>query len=354
MAEEQDQSQKTEEPSEKKLSEAQKKGNVVTSREVTHWFMLFAMALAVAIFSGGTSTRLYEGFVGLFASSWQYPIDPASIMQLYRWVVGIVAAAVIGPFAFLILGAIVGTVIQHRPTLSAEKLKPKLSKLSPISGFGRIFGMQNVVEILKTVAKLIIVGAVVLVVVMPEMSLLDTAMTRPIGEILPYIKAITLKLLAAVLSIMFILAIMDYVYQYMSHRKKLRMTKQELKDEFKQTDGDPHVKGRLRQIRLERSRRRMMQAVPDASVVVTNPTHFAVALKYEHGDGGAPKVVAKGADLIAFKIREIAKEHNVAIVENPPLARALFASVELDQEIPPDHYHAVAEVIGFVMQLRQK
>ncbi|MDA5193236.1 flagellar biosynthesis protein FlhB [Govanella unica] len=354
MADDQDDSQKTEEPSDKKLDEAMKRGNVVSSREVTHWFMLMAMALAINISSGDIALRLRGAFVSFFDTADQLSVDPGNLMGLYKWILLLLASTMLLPFGILMAGSIVGSLIQHRPVISAEKLKMSLSKISPIAGFKRIFGMQNVVEILKTIAKLIIIGSVVTALVMPEASRLDQSMTQSLEDILPYVKKLTIKLLTAVISIMFVLAIADYFYQYMSHRKKLRMSKQEMKDEYKQSDGDPHVKGRLRQIRMERSRKRMMQAVPGASVVITNPTHYAVALKYEHGGGGAPMVVAKGADLIALKIREIAKEHKVPIVENAPLARALFASVEVDQEIPQDHYRAVAEVIGFVMKLRQK
>lgn len=354
MSEDQDDSQKTEDPSDKKLDEALKRGDVVSSREVTHWFMLFAMAMVVNISSGDISMRMQNAFVSFLDTADQVSLEPGNLMGIYKWILLLLASTLLLPFGLLMAGSIIGSVIQHRPVLTGEKLKPDLNKISPISGFKRIFGMQNMVEVLKTVVKLIIIGSVVVVIVWPEASRLDQSVTQPLDDILPYVKHLTLRLLGGVIAIMALLAAADYLYQYLQHRKKLRMSKQELKDEYKQTDGDPHIKGRLRQIRMERSRKRMMAAVPEASVVVTNPTHYAVAMKYEHGGGGAPMVVAKGMDHIALKIREIAKEHNVPIVENPPLARALYASVDIDQEIPPDHYRAVAEVIGFVMKLRRK
>jgi flagellar biosynthetic protein FlhB len=162
------------------------------------------------------------------------------------------------------------------------------------------------------------------------------------------------KMLIAVLAVVTVIAALDMLYQKVQHTKQMRMSRQEIKDELKQTDGDPMVKARLRQIRMERARQRMMQAVPESTVVVTNPTHFAVALKYEHDSMDAPELVAKGADLVAKRIREVAEENDVPLVENPPLARALYGGVEVGQPIPTEHYRAVAEVIGYVMQLRPK
>jgi flagellar biosynthetic protein FlhB len=208
-------------------------------------------------------------------------------------------------------------------------------------------------ELLKTILKFIIVGGVVVAILVPKASLLAEMPARDVEAMLPAIYVLTLKLLGGVLAVMAALAGADYLFQRYQHLKRLRMTKQEIKDEYKQTDGDPMVKARLRQIRMERSRKRMMAAVPEADVVVTNPTHFAIAMKYDHGRMEAPKVVAKGVDHLAARIRALAEEHKIPIVENPPLARALYASVDVDQEVPPEHYRAVAEVISFIMKLRR-
>jgi flagellar biosynthetic protein FlhB len=201
------------------------------------------------------------------------------------------------------------------------------------------------------------VGAVAVIagyVALPPLGALDYMIREP-AEYLPHqIFHLMTKLLIGVLSIITVMAIFDYAYQRFSFMKTMRMSKQEVKDENKQSEGDPIVKARLRSIRLNRARKRMMAAVPKASVIITNPTHFAVALVYEMGESSAPKVVAKGADHVAFKIREIAKEHDVPIVENPPLARALYANVEIDREIPPEHYKAVAEIISYVFRLKGK
>ncbi len=354
MSDDQDQSQKTEEPSEKKLEDAHKRGEVVKSREVSHWFMLLAIAIAVGVSAEPATQKLQSAFVGIFSNAHAITMEKGRLMDLYQWILVALASALAVPILMLMFGALAGSVLQHRPSISGEKLKPNLSKLSPVSGFKKLFGAQNFVEFLKTVLKFVIVAAVVAVIVAPELSRLDTAMTWDLASILPYVKYITLKMIGGVLAIMTIMAAADYFFQYMQHRKKLKMTKQEMKDEFKQTDGDPHIKARLRQIRMERSRTRMMAAVPEATVIITNPTHYSVAMKYDLDTMDAPKVVAKGVDHLAFRIRELAKEHKIPIVENPPLARALYAAVDVDREVPPEHYKAVAEVISFVMGLRRK
>jgi flagellar biosynthetic protein FlhB len=213
--------------------------------------------------------------------------------------------------------------------------------------------MRMLVEFGKTTGKLLTVGAAVLIVIWPERDRLDTLMFVPVPELLDLIQIMVFRVFIAVLVVLTIIAALDYSYQKYEHMKKMRMTKQEVKDEHKQTDGDPQVKARLRQIRNERARQRMISAVPDADVVITNPTHYAVAIEYKHGQMDVPRLLAKGVDSVALKIREVATEHNVPIVENPPLARALHAGVELEEEVPPEFYKAVAEVIGYVMKLER-
>ena len=202
--------------------------------------------------------------------------------------------------------------------------------------------------------KLGIVGAVAIMVALPLFDRVSQLPVMSIEDATGFIWTVADRLLIAMLAVMTVIAGLDFLYQKLAHLKQLRMSRQEIKDEMKQSDGDPMVKARLRQIRTERARQRMMQAVPDATVVVTNPTHFAVALRYVHEEMEAPEVVAKGADLIAKRIREVAEENGVPLVENPPLARALFASSEIGQTIPPEHYRAVAEDIGYVMQLKKR
>lgn len=354
MAEDQDQSQKTEEPTEKKLEDAHKKGDVVKSREVGHWFMLVAMTLAMLVSAGPAASLLTESFKGLIANSGQIAVEGDHMMELTANMMWKTGVAFILPVLFFVVAALAGTMVQHKPVFTGERMKPELSKISVTKGFKRLFSSQSIVEFLKTLAKFVIVAAAVALLVAPEAARLEEITTYDVATILPLVQEMAVRMLIGVAAIMAIIAGLDFLYQNFQHRKKMRMTKQEIKDEYKQTDGDPHVKGKLRQLRQERSRQRMMAAVPEADVVVTNPTHFAVAMKYDGDTMDAPRVVAKGADHVAAKIRELATEHSIPIVENPPLARALYAAVDIDSEITPEHYKAVAEVISYVMRLRHK
>jgi flagellar biosynthetic protein FlhB len=262
--------------------------------------------------------------------------------------------ALLPAFALSLVAVFAGPVLQRGFVIATERLHPKLDHLSPMAGFKRIFSLRSVVEFGKSLAKLLIVGAVAAVLLLPELDRLPLLPSFDEFQLLHEMHALALRLVAGVLAVLAALAAFDYGYQWFSFRKSMRMTKEEMKEEYKQTEGDPVVKGKLRQIRQARARQRMMAAVPDASVVITNPTHYAVALKYEAGDRGAPKCVAKGADAIAAKIREVATAHGVPLVENPPLARALYASMDIDEEVPEEHYKAVAEVISYIFRLKGK
>jgi flagellar biosynthetic protein FlhB len=241
--------------------------------------------------------------------------------------------------------------VQHAPVLSIEPVKPKLSKISPFSGLKRLFSATSLVNFAKSLAKLLIVSCVIVVIVWPDRDQLDAIVRLDPAALLAHIQGLAIKLLVGVLAVLSVVAALDYIYQRQVWWKKQRMTVKELRDEYKQLEGDPQVRAKLRQVRIERGRKRMMANVPRASVVVTNPTHYAVALQYEKGMN-APVCLAKGIDAVALKIREAAEAHGIPIVENPPLARTLHASVEVDEEIPQSHYKAVAEVIGFVMRLK--
>jgi flagellar biosynthetic protein FlhB len=240
----------------------------------------------------------------------------------------------------------------HRPIWTTEPMMPKLNRISPMAGFKRIFGKEALVQFVKSLLKFTIVGALLFFVLWPERNRLGTLVQLDPALMMGAIWSLSLKLLGGVLVVFAFVAAADILYQRFTWRQRLRMTREELKQEFKETEGSPEIKAKLRKIRSERLRQRMMAAVPQSSVIITNPTHYAVALKYEAGMN-APVLVAKGLDLMALKIREIATASDIAIVENPPLARALHAQVEIDEEIPEEHYKAVAEVIGYVMRLRR-
>ncbi|MCA6124101.1 flagellar biosynthesis protein FlhB [Bradyrhizobium sp. WSM 1704] len=343
---------KTEDPTQKKLDEALEKGDVVKSQEVNTWFIIAGATLVLSTFSGSVGGGIMMPMRNLIANSWMIRTDGPGLMQLTQSIGYAVVAAVAVPFLMLALAAIAGNMIQHRLVWSGEQLKPKLSKISPGAGLKRLFGKQAVANFLKGLFKLVALGAVMVVVLWPERMRMEAFLRVDPAELLPAITSMTVHLMAAVVAILAAVAIGDYFFQYRTWYERHKMSLQEMKEEFKQSEGDPHVKGRIKQLRVQRAKKRMMAQVPKASVIITNPTHFSVALAYDRSMT-APVCVAKGADAIAFKIREIAKEHDIPIVENVALARALYATVEVDQEIPVEHYHAVAEIIGYVMRLRR-
>jgi flagellar biosynthetic protein FlhB len=250
------------------------------------------------------------------------------------------------------LAALGGNLIQHKFVWSLEVLAPKLSKISPAAGFKRLFSEQALANFAKGLVKLVLIGSVLTALMWPERSRIMALERADLAAVMPLALALALKLLGAVVAIMAVVAMADYLFQYRRWYERQKMSLRELKEEFKQTEGDPAIKGKMRQVRHTKARRRMIAAVPKAAVVITNPTHYAVALQYERGMD-APVCVAKGVDALALKIREVAGEHAIPIVENPPLARALHATVEVDSAIPVEHYKAVAEVIGYVMRLRR-
>jgi flagellar biosynthesis protein FlhB len=351
MADESD-ADKTEDPTQKRLDEALERGDVVKSQEINTWFVIAGATLIMSTFSGSIGGGILVPLRNLIANSWMIHPDGAGLLALTRSLGYAVVTAVGLPFLMLALAAIAGNMIQHRLVWSADPLKPKLSKISPGSGFKRIFGKQAAVNFAKGLFKLTALGAVMAAILWPERHRLEAMVRFDPSALLGVTTSMSLHLMGAVVAMLAIVAVGDYLFQYRSWYERQKMSLQEIKEEFKQSEGDPHVKGRMRQLRQARMKKRMMAAVPKASVIITNPTHYSVALQYERGMA-APVCVAKGVDSMAFRIREIAREHNVPIVENVPLARALYATVEIDEEIPVEHYHAVAEVIGYVMGLRR-
>jgi flagellar biosynthetic protein FlhB len=348
-----EQSSKTEDPSEKKLRDAHEKGNVVKSQEVNNWFILGGSALVFGMLAVPTSQSLFGTFRTLLDNAEKYEVGSQALSQFWASLAGSILMVALIPSIAIAGLAVAANLVQHAPLISTEPITPKLSKINPLQGAKRLFSQEALVNFLKGLIKLAVVSAVLWFVLAPEMDSLETMITLEPGMILKEFMDMAMKIFGAVLAIVTVIAIADYLYQRNRWWNRLKMTVQETRDEYKQQEGDPKVKGRIRQIRMERSRKRMMAAVPQATVVITNPTHFAVALKYDRAMA-APQCVAKGADAIAFRIRELAKQHDVPIVENPPLARALYASVDIDQTIPAEHFKAVAEVIGFVMRLHRK
>jgi len=350
MAEDSD--DKTEDPTQKRLDDAHAKGDVAKSQEVNTWFVIAGGTMVLSTFSGSMGSGILTPMRGVIANSWMIRTDGAGLLDLAQTLTYAVLAAVGVPFLMLALAAIAGNMVQHRLVWSAESLKPKFSKVSPGAGLKRIFGKQAAANFAKGIFKLVAVGGVMAAVLWPERDRLESFLRFDPAAILGATTGMTVHLMGAVVAALAVVAILDYLFQYRQWYERQKMSLQEMKDEFKQSEGDPHIKGKIRQLRQQRMKKRMMAAVPKASVIITNPTHYSVALSYERGMS-APICVAKGVDSIAFKIREVARAHEVPIVENVPLARALYATVEVDSEIPVEHYHAVAEIIGYVMGLRR-
>jgi flagellar biosynthetic protein FlhB len=354
MAEDDDDASKTEDASGKKLGDAREKGDVPMSQEAKSWLMLLGSLVVVSMVAPSSIKRLSNGLQGYFEQAGTVPVDQGSIGAILRDTALTAFLAILLPVVIMAAAGILGTILQIGWLVTAEKMKPDITKLNPLPAFMRIFSMQNGMELIKGFIKMGVVGIVCYIILKPMMISVEHYAGMPMELLLTEIQYLVVRLFLWVTIIMFFLAGGDLFYQRFQFAKKMKMSKQDQKEEFKQQEGDPIVKGRLRQMRFDKARRRMMQAVPRADVVVTNPTHFAVALKYDQSAMSAPIVLAKGADAVAAKIREIAKENDIPVVENPPLARALYASVEIDQEIPPEHYKAMAEVISYVFKLKNR
>jgi flagellar biosynthetic protein FlhB len=351
MADDRDDSQQTEEPTQRRLEEAHKQGDVVQSAEVTTFVILAAGAMSIAIFGSSAAEGFARHFAIFLSEPDQFIVDSGSVMVLLQNVLLSTAAILAPVFGLLMLLAVGSHLIQHRPVFTTERLKPDFSKLNPMNGFKRLFGFDGVMNLVKGLIKIAIVGTATWMVLWPERGRLDGLLGQSPMAMTSVMIMLLMKVLMAALAVLAVIAGGDYFVQRYRFIKRHRMSKQEIKEEFRQTEGDPAVKAKIKQIRTERSRRRMMAQVPDASVVIMNPTHYAVALKYESGVMSAPVCVAKGVDALALRIRAVAEEHDVPVIENPPLARALYAAVDLDEAVPPEHYKAVAQVIGYVMRL---
>ncbi len=352
MAEEQDKSQQTEEPTGKRLSDAREKGQVPNSKEPSTAisFLMIASLLVTGLgdWMFSHSRVLMEQFLsGQAAIEW----TPQGMVDLLVLLAGQLALMVL-PVAIpmVILGMLV-TVMVTGPVFSLESLQPKFSKVNPIAGLGRLFSTKGLAELVKSVLKLLVISSICWYIVEDMLPLALESIRLGVADI-GYIMAQGAVKIAAMVAFLFAgLALADVFYQRWEHTKSLKMSVKEIKDENKETEGDPQVKGKIKQLQREMAQRRMMEDVPKADVVITNPTHFAVALHYERGGTAAPVVLAKGADRLALRIREIALEHKIPIRENKPLARSLFAHVEIGQEIPEELFEAVAVILAEIYRM---
>ena len=341
---------KTLDPTQKKLDDARQKGDVPTAPEMRHAIALAAMLGGLLWLGEGLAIGLMRLSAVTWESAGQVRIDPDGAQRFVGGLFGAVAG-ILAPLVLLLMLAAMATAFSSgRPSFSWTRLAPKWNKISPIGGLKRLFGPQGLVEFAKTLAKCVAVLGLAWWVLGPILPAADGLVGMEPGRIAAAVSSLVVAMLKWLLILIGALALIDLGWQRFSFTKKQRMSHQEVRDEYKESDGNPQVKARQRQIGLQLSRQRMMVAVPTASVVITNPTHYAVALRYEHGAMRAPIVVAKGTDRIALRIRELAEEAGVPLVENRPLARALYASAELDRPIPVEQYAAVAEIISFVLR----
>ena len=348
MAEDQDNSQKTEDPTQKRLDEAREKGDIAKSQDVPVWFLMMATA---ALMAGGgpLAAMIAEPLAKIMDHPHAFKLSDGGAQQLLGNLLMSLALPLGVIFAVIGGASLLGHVIQSRPLWTAEKIKPDLSKLSPGKGLQRMFGAQGWMNLLKSLLKMAAITAAMIYAVWPEaVAITEAGRMNPAG-MLAMTQAIAGRLMVAAIVVIGLIAAMDYLYQRWSFMNRMRMSRRDIRDEVKQQEGDPHIRARLRQIRLERSRKRMMQNVQKSTVVITNPTHYSVALRYDPEVDAAPMCMAKGVDEVALRIREKAKEHDIPIIENVPLARALYAVTEVEETIPREHFEAVAKVIGFVM-----
>lgn len=349
MAEQQeDKSQKTEQPTAHKLEKARKDGKVTLSKEVGHWFMLTALALILAYVFPTTFRKFAFFLKSYFEQASQMPVNSGSMIDIARESLKGIGSIFALPVLFLVIAALSSGLLQTRGIVSTKSMKPKLSKVSIKEGLKRLFGSKALVEFFKTVVKLALILGIAYMVMRPEFDRLHhLPQLLPLG-ILQELSQVFLKLLIVVISVITVVAALDYGYQKYKFIQDLKMSKKEIKDEYKELVGDPQIKGKLRQIREEKARSRMMQDVPQATVIMTNPTHYAIALKYDLDTMDTPILLAKGSDNIALKIKETGEENDIPIIENPPLTRAIFANVRVGEEIPAEYFEAVARVIRYI------
>lgn len=350
--EEKDDAQKTEEPTEKRLEESRKEGQIATSKELTTWLVLLVSAIILLGLGPGFMSDIKGLLLPFLMTPHDILFEENKLVYLFgRILTHIISFLVLPALLFMAIALLAGFV-QTKFNFSTKALAPKLERISIIKGFGRLFSMKSFVEMVKSIFKIGIVTGAAVYVIWPVVSNVSILQKLKISEFLPIVRHLSLKVFSGVLGVMSVVVILDYLYQKFTMLKQLRMSKKDIKDEQKEMMGDPQVRQKVRQIRMERSQKRMMAAVPSASVVLTNPTHYSVALRYDSSEMNAPVVVAKGADDIAMKIREVATAHGILLVENKPLTRLLYDTVEVDDEIPVEQYQAVAEVIRYVMETK--
>ncbi len=346
--------EKTEQASGKRREEAREKGQVAKSREIPSVAVLIACLIYFYFNTNGLMKKIMAIMASLFSSAGRTALTVDSVQPLFVSLLFQVSALLLPLLVVIVAVAVLANVVQVGFLFSSTAIQPELSKIDPFKGMGRLFSLRSVVELVKSILKMGIVGVVAYIVIKNEVANFMPLADQGVWGIMSYMGRISFKILLTTCWVLILLAILDYLYQRWEHEKSLRMTRQEIKDEYKNTDGNPIIKARIRRLQRDMARKRMMAAVPKADVVITNPTHLAIALKYDQEKTIAPYVVAKGAGVIAEKIREIARSSHVPVVENKPLAQVLYKIVKVDGLIPENLYRSVAEVLAYVYSLRQK
>lgn len=344
--------EKTEQATPKKKDEARKKGQVARSSDLPGSFILLFMFLGFIMLGSYFKEHIMMMFGNLFEDWLLMDLTTGNVMSLFNDVAIELLLILLPIFAITVLIGILGNIVQFGFLLTGDPLKMKLDKINPLNGFKQIFSAKTAVEFLKSVLKLLIVTVLVFMTISRDWDRILVLASLPIQQIFTFTAGLTVKLGIEIGAVLTVLALADFFYQTFEHNKSLRMSKQDIKDEYKKSEGDPLIKGKIRERQRRMAMQRMMQEVPKADVIITNPTHFAIALKYDATKMEAPKIIAKGMDHVALRIREIAKENGVVTMENKPLARALYERAEIGDVIPPDLFQAVAEVLAYVYKMK--
>ena len=344
-----DAASRTEEPTPRKLQQARERGEFVKTPDLPALASLAAVGAVLATTGGWISRSMVSGLTPFFAHPDAMALQGGDGQAIMRQAIMAGAPALLLVLGAAALAGLAGNVLQTGLVFTPDKLVPDFSKLSPMQGFKRVFGLDGLMQFLKSMVKVSLTALLAWWVLQPHLNELENLATLEPIAMLTFSADVLRRLVFAVAAFLLVIAGADWFWQRQRFMQRMRMTKEELKEDYRQSEGDPHVKARQRNLRIQRAKRRMMQAVPGATVVVMNPTHYAVALKYDASETPAPLCVAKGLDSLALRIRAIAEEAGVPVIEDPPLARALYASVEIDDIIPPAHYEAVAKIIGFIL-----
>jgi flagellar biosynthetic protein FlhB len=348
MAADDDKASKTEAPTQHRLDQARGKGDVAKSQDLPT-FMALTAAASVLILGGGTIAQSIAGaLLPFLAHPEQFDLSGEGTVEVMRMAIRAAAPGLI-VLVVASLAGVAGNLVQHGFLWAPSKLAPDFNKLNPLTGLKRMFGVDSLVEFLKSVVKIVAIGAVAWWVLRPKADQFSGLSGLQPVQMLPYAVEMIRGLAVSILIALGVVALFDWLWTRHRFTVRMRMSREDIRQETKESDGDPHVKARQRNLRVQRAKRRMMQNLPTATLVVMNPTHYAVALRYVQGETAAPICVAKGLDNVALKIRAIAEQHGVPVIEDPPLARLLYASIEIDETIPREHYQAVAKIIGFVM-----